>query len=89
MNVVLENIVFMVLESDLMAKKLYFAYGPNMDLKQMEGRCKDSKFIKVVFLKGYRFVYDGYSKMRNAAVGNIVKDDHSIVYGALFEIQRG
>ena len=32
---------------------LYFAYGSNLNHFQMKRRCKDSKFIKKINLKGY------------------------------------
>lgn len=56
----------------MVAKKYYFAYGSNMDINQMKDRCPDAEFMNVAYLKGYRFVYDGYSKKRRGAVANIV-----------------
>lgn len=64
----------------------YFAYGSNMNHKQMAERCPNSKFIKKVFLEGYRFVYDGVSSFRKGAVANIIESKDEIVWGALFEI---
>ncbi|MDN5338423.1 MAG: hypothetical protein PWQ20_1493 [Thermotogaceae bacterium] len=69
-------------------KKYYFAYGSNMCLDQMRVRCPDSEFLKVVKLEGYKFVYDGYSRSRKSLVGNIVKNEGTTVYGALFEISE-
>ncbi|MEJ5173377.1 MAG: gamma-glutamylcyclotransferase family protein [Hydrogenothermaceae bacterium] len=66
----------------------YFAYGSNMNLKQMERRCPSAKFSKRAYLQGYRFVYDGYSAVRNGPVANIVEDKDSIVWGVLFEIDE-
>lgn len=70
----------------------YFAYGSNMNFKQMEERCgKDGfKFIGRAYLEGYSFVYDGYSNSRNGAVANIVKSDNKNekVWGGLFEINQ-
>lgn len=68
--------------------KNYFAYGSNMNFKQMKERCPSSKFLKRVYLKGYKFVYDGYSPKRNGAVANIVKSPNGIVWGALFEVDK-
>ena len=31
----------------------YFAYGSNLNRKQMKRRCKDSRFIKKITLKNY------------------------------------
>ena len=64
----------------------YFAYGSNMSHIQMHKRCPGSKFISKANLKGYEFVYDGYSETRKHAVGNIVKSPGCVVWGGLFEI---
>ena len=65
-------------------KILFFAYGSNMSHSQMNERYPGNKFIKRVFLDGYKFVYDGNSE--RGAVGNIIKSKNSKVYGGLFEI---
>jgi len=64
----------------------YFAYGSNMNHKQMKLRCPGSKFKKKVYLAGYKFVYDGYSNTWNGPVGNIIKSKNSKVWGGLFKI---
>lgn len=46
----------------------YFGYGSNINHEQMKIRCPNAKFIKKVFLKNYKFVYDGYSKSHKGAV---------------------
>jgi AIG2-like family. len=62
---------------------LYFAYGSNLNLFQMKGRCKDSVFLKKYELKGYKLNFR--SKYRAA---DIEKSKNSIVPGALFEISK-
>lgn len=66
----------------------YFAYGSNMCLRQMEERCGKENFTLIgrAKLQGYRFVYDGYSKSRNGAVANILKDERCNVEGVLYKI---
>jgi gamma-glutamylcyclotransferase (GGCT)/AIG2-like uncharacterized protein YtfP len=66
----------------------YFAYGSNMNHKQMKQRCPNSKFIKKVFLEGYKFIYDGYSSTRQDSVANIIKSNKDIIWGGLFEINE-
>ena len=68
----------------------YFAYGSNMLHSQMRERCPSSNFLKCVFLKGHRFVYDGYSTTRQGAVANIIetKNNKNLVYGGLFKINE-
>jgi gamma-glutamylcyclotransferase (GGCT)/AIG2-like uncharacterized protein YtfP len=67
----------------------YFAYGSNMSHRQMADRCKKTVFVKRVFLADHRFVYDGYSKCREGAVANVVKQCGNRVWGGLFEITLG
>jgi len=71
-----------------MEKKYYFAYGSNMSFKQMKDRCPDSEFVCVGYIENYKFVYDGYSKTRKGAVGNIIKDKKEKVWGAIFKISE-
>ncbi len=66
----------------------YFAYGSNMNHKQMKKRYPNSKFIKRAFLEGYEFVYDGYSAILKGAVANIIKSPSDKVWGGLFEINE-
>jgi len=68
--------------------KYYFAYGSNMNFKQMKERCPDARFLKRAYLEGYRFVYDGYSKTRKGAVANIVEAEGKEVWGGLFEVSE-
>ena len=45
---------------------LYFAYGSNLNHFQMKRRCKDSKFLKKINLKGFRLTFR--SKYRAADI---------------------
>ena len=62
---------------------LYFAYGSNLNHFQMKRRCKDSKYIKKINLKGYTLNFR--SKYRAA---DIEKKINSIVPGGLYEISK-
>ena len=66
----------------------HFAYGSNLNHKQMNCRCPDNKFIKRAYLGNYKFVYDGYSNTRGGAVANILESIDSIVWGGLYEISK-
>ena len=52
---------------------LYFAYGSNLNHRQMEYRCKGSKYIKSYILKGYKLCFS--HKTENSVYGhaNIIK----------------
>ena len=62
---------------------LYFAYGSNLNHKQMKKRCKDSVFIKKINLSNFKLTFR--SKYRAA---DIEKKKNSIVQGGLFEISK-
>jgi len=68
----------------------YFAYGSNMSEQQMKERCgkENYELTAIGVLKGYRFVYDGNSSTRKGAVGNIVKDENSQVWGVIYKINK-
>ena len=67
----------------------HFAYGSNLNHKQMNRRCPDNKFIKRAYLDNYKFVYDGHSKnWEGGAVANILESADSIVWGGLYEISK-
>ena len=62
---------------------LYFAYGSNLHHFQMKRRCRDSVFLKKIYLKNFRLTFR--SKYRAA---DIEFKKNSLVPGALFEISR-
>jgi|TARA_B110000259_G_C13872271_1_gene345337 gamma-glutamylcyclotransferase (GGCT)/AIG2-like uncharacterized protein YtfP len=61
----------------------YFAYGSNLHHLQMKRRCKDSIFLKKIYLKDFRLTFR--SKFRAA---DIEFKKNSKVPGALFEISK-
>lgn len=59
----------------------YFAYGSNMDPKQMqEERCPGSEYAGICTLKGYKFLINANG------VATIVPDYEKIVHGVLWHI---
>ena len=65
-------------------KKLYFAYGSNMDLNQMAFRCPDAQALETVRLEGYCLAFR--SNGGNRGVATILPDPDSHVNGVLWEI---
>lgn len=57
---------------------LYFAYGSNLNMAQMEKRCPDSVPITKVKLKGYKLVFN--------RVADIVESEKDLVYGAIYDV---
>ena len=68
--------------------QLYFAYGSNLNHKQMSIRCKDSRYIKSAFLEDYKLSFCAAS--RDYGVANIVKkkDSKVPVPGGIWEISE-
>ena len=62
---------------------LYFAYGSNLHHLQMKSRCKDSVYLKKIYLKDFKLTFR--SKYKAA---DIQKKKKSIVPGALFKISK-
>ena len=63
---------------------LYFAYGSNLSHEQMKKRCKNSKYIKNIFLEGYKLSFCTID--RDYGVANIVKKLDSKVPGGVWKI---
>ena len=61
-------------------ERLYFAYGSNLSLKQMEKRCPDSSKIGIAILPNYRWGIScrGYA--------NVYRSDKHVVYGVLYTL---
>lgn len=65
-----------------MGKHLYFAYGSNMDIDQMAGRCPSAVFVETATLQGYEFELDC------TGVATVVESCGSTVYGVLWLISE-
>ena len=63
---------------------LYFAYGSNLSHEQMKERCKNPKYIKNIFLEGYKLSFCAID--RNYGAANIVKKTDSKVPGGVWKI---
>jgi len=63
---------------------LYFAYGSNLSHEQMKKRCTNSKYLKNIFLEGYKLSFCSIN--RNHGVANIVKKLDSKVPGGIWKI---
>jgi len=70
--------------NDKMEYKLYFAYGSNTNLHQMEYRCPDAEVAGPVKLEGYELLFRGNAGGRGVAT--IAPKENSFVQGVLWEI---
>jgi len=62
------------------SKIMYFAYGSNMCIRQMNDRCPNNSKIGIGQLSGYRWIIStrGYA--------NVVKSSNDDVWGVIYEI---
>lgn len=61
-------------------RKLYFAYGSNLNLGQMAGRCPDAEFIAPAILEDHALIFRG--------VADVIPEEGSRVMGGVFSITR-
>lgn len=66
-------------------KKVYLAYGSNLNLEQMAYRCPDATVIGTTVLNGYRLVFRGG---RHTGVATIEQERGSAVPVLLWEITK-
>lgn len=63
-----------------MEERLYFAYGSNINLKQMKHRCPNAKVVGPVTLDGYRLTF------RGSGVATILPCEGRKVEGLLWKL---
>ena len=66
----------------------YFAYGPNLNRKQMLERCPDSKPGFFATLHNYKLVFVGWSRQWRGGVVSIKSFRGERVLGAIYEISE-
>ena len=59
-------------------KRLYIAYGSNINLEQMANRCPNSKVIGKEMLKGYELEFRGVATI-------VPKENESFAFSSSFE----
>ncbi|MFQ6121610.1 MAG: gamma-glutamylcyclotransferase family protein [Dehalococcoidales bacterium] len=66
----------------------YFAYGANLNRKQMLERCPDSKPKLMVTLPNYKLIFAGWSRKWRGGVATIERFRGERVPGAIYEISE-
>jgi len=64
----------------------YFAYGSNLNKKQMLERCPDSKPMFIATLHNYKLVFTGWSRQWRGGVASIKPFRGERVIGAIYEV---
>jgi gamma-glutamylcyclotransferase (GGCT)/AIG2-like uncharacterized protein YtfP len=65
---------------------LYFAYGANMDERQMRDRVPSVRLLGAGLLDGFRLEFDVYSTKWEGGAANLELDPDSHVWGVLWEV---
>jgi len=63
----------------------YFAYGSNMDEKQMRERCPNSKSLGIGILQDYKIGFTRFSNGRDSAVADVLISPGDCVWGVIYE----
>ena len=67
---------------------LYFAYGSNLNHKQMAQRCKDSSFVKKFTLKRFNLCFSHKTDKSIYGHANVVRNKNFNVPGAIWSISK-
>ncbi len=65
----------------------YFAYGSNLNWRQMQRRCPSSRFVCIARLPDYQFGITRHSRLRNCGTANIFEAQGQEVWGAVYDIR--
>jgi gamma-glutamylcyclotransferase (GGCT)/AIG2-like uncharacterized protein YtfP len=66
----------------------YFAYGSNLNKKQITERCPDSKPVFTATLPNYKLVFAGWSRQWRGGVASIKSFRGDRVRGAIYEVSE-
>ncbi len=67
----------------------YFAYGSNMDARQMAQRCPGARRVGVATLRDHRVAYVGHSARWGGAVATVVPSPGDRIEGVLWAVDEG
>jgi gamma-glutamylcyclotransferase (GGCT)/AIG2-like uncharacterized protein YtfP len=68
--------------------ELYFAYGSNLDIKQVKQRCRncDVRKVSVGYLPKYRLAFTQFYEPWGGGVADIVESPNNCVWGILYAL---
>ena len=64
------------------SKTMYFAYGSNLSISQMDKRCPDNIALDIGRLNGYRWI------ISNRGYANVIESEHDYVLGRIYKINN-
>ncbi|MCH8842513.1 MAG: gamma-glutamylcyclotransferase [SAR324 cluster bacterium] len=65
---------------------LYFAYGSNLSVEQMRGRCPDSSPWRTAYLPAHRLAFGNVSAYRGGGVATILPDEGQNTQGLIYSL---
>ncbi len=65
---------------------LYFAYGSNMDWKQMKERCPSTRFVGIAVLSDHRLAFTRKSGSLCCGVADAVREVGRKLWGVVYEV---
>ena len=66
--------------------RLYFAYGINMNITQLRGKCSRPVVLGIARLRGYRLAYYEHTTVWDGGMETIVPDEQAEVWGVLYQV---
>lgn len=68
--------------------ELYFAYGSNLDIKQVRKRCRDCdvKKVSIGYLPEHRLAFTQFYEPWGGGVADVAESPNSRVWGILYEL---
>ena len=64
------------------SETMYFAYGSNLSISQMDKRCRDNIALDIGRLNGYRWI------ISNRGYANVIESENDYVLGRIYEINN-
>jgi gamma-glutamylcyclotransferase (GGCT)/AIG2-like uncharacterized protein YtfP len=66
---------------------LYFAYGSNLDVQQMHGRCAEAvRLLAPGCLRGYTLAFNEYASSWGGGVADVVMAPQQEVWGLVYDV---
>jgi hypothetical protein len=64
----------------------YFAYGSNLNWRQMQRRCPSAQFFCAARLPDYQFGITRHSRLRDCGTANVIRAQGKEVWGAVYDV---
>lgn len=68
--------------------QFYFAYGSNLDARQMQERCPGAISVGTGSIKGFSLSFTRHSKKWNGGVADIIESPEGLVWGLVWSLSE-